>query len=100
MTMAVAMLLEWPGVTLDQYDAVVRDLDLNGKTYQGGLFHVAGATDSGVRVVDVWESETAFQAFAEAKLMATLARHGVQPPQVSAWPVHNTLTPTGPVHGT
>jgi hypothetical protein len=30
--------------------------------------------------------------------MAALAKNGVQPPQVSAWPVHNTLTPAGPVH--
>lgn len=97
--MAIAMLLEWPGVTLDQYDAVIRDLDLGGKAYQGGIFHVAGATEHGIRAVDVWESEAAFNAFAEAKLLATLAKHGIQPPQVSAWPVHNTLTPTGPVHG-
>jgi hypothetical protein len=52
--MAVAMLLEWPGVTLEQYDAVVRDLDLGGKAGPGGIFHVAGPGEGGLRVVDVW----------------------------------------------
>jgi hypothetical protein len=95
--MAVAFLLEWPGVTLDQYEAVVQDLDLGGKTYPGGIFHVAGPTESGLRVVDVWESEEAFGAF-QPKLVAALQKNGVQPPQVQAWPVHATLTPSGPVH--
>src|SRR5437764_1369145 len=45
--MAVAMLLEWPGATIEQYDAVIRDLDLGGKSYRGGIFHVAGPAEGG-----------------------------------------------------
>jgi hypothetical protein len=97
--MAVAMLLEWSGVTLDQYDAVIRDLELGGRAYPGGIFHVAGPTESGIRVVDVWESQEAFNGFLQARLAAALRKNGVQPPQVQVWPVHNTLTPSGPVHG-
>src|SRR5438876_676633 len=40
--MAVAMLLDFPKATLDQYDRVLSRLDLKGKTYKGGLFHVCG----------------------------------------------------------
>jgi hypothetical protein len=97
--MAVAMLQDFPGETLERYDAVVRDLELGGVSAPGQLFHMAGATEGGLRVVDVWASEAAFQAFAAGKLMAVLARHGIQPPQVQAWPIHQTLTPTGPIHG-
>ena len=94
--MAVAMLLEWPGVTIEQYDAVIRDLDLGGKSYRGGVFHVAGPAEGGVRVVDVWESQEAFDRSLQEKLGAVLQRNGIQAPQVTAWPVHNTLTPSGP----
>jgi hypothetical protein len=91
--MAIAMLLEWPGMTQDQYDAVIQDLDLGGKAYQGGIFHVAGPMEGGWRVVDVWESQAAFDTFMQQKLGAALQKNGLQPPQVKVWPVHNTLTP-------
>ena len=57
--MALAFLLEFPGVTQEQYDKVLEKLQLGGKTYQGGIFHVAGPMEGGWRVVDVWESEEA-----------------------------------------
>lgn len=91
--MAIAILLEWPGVTQQQYDAVVEDMHLGGKPYKGGIFHVAGPTDSGGwRIVDVWESQEAFDAFAQALLMPITQKHNVPPPNVSVWPVHNTLS--------
>jgi hypothetical protein len=91
--MAVAMVLEWPGVTVEQYDAVMDDLGLGGKPYKGGIFHVAGPIEGGWRVVDVWESQEAFDTFLQQKLGAVLQKNGLQPPQVQLWPVHNTLTP-------
>jgi len=94
--MAIAMLLEFEGGTLEQYDAILRDLELGGRSYKGGIFHVAGLADGGVRIVDVWESQEAFDAFMGDKLGAALQKHNIQPPKVSAWPVHNTLTPSGP----
>ena len=32
---------------------------------EGSIFHTAGQGENGFRVVDVWESEEAFQAFGE-----------------------------------
>lgn len=89
--MAVAMLMEFPGVTREQYDAVIEELNLGGRPGAGGIFHVAGPTETGWRVVDVWESEDAFDVFFRGKLDSALQNAGVQPPHVSAWPVHNTL---------
>jgi hypothetical protein len=95
--MAVAMLIEFPGGNLSQYDRVLSRLNLKGRPYKGGLFHVAGATDDGVRVVDVWESQAAFDTFLEEKLGAALEAEGLEPPQVSSWEVHNSLTLAGPL---
>jgi hypothetical protein len=91
--MRIAYLLEWPGVTQEQYDAVVEDLELGGKAAPGGVFHVAGPTEGGWRVVDVWESPEIFDAFLNTRLGPVLAKNNLNPPQVSAWPVHNTLAP-------
>ena len=37
--MAVALVLEFKGATLDQFDQVVEAMDLGGKTAPGGLSH-------------------------------------------------------------
>jgi hypothetical protein len=95
--MAVAILIEFPGSTVKQYDRILARLDLNGRTYKGGLFHVAGATEDGLRVLDVWESQAAFDAFFKDKLGAALEAEGLGEPTISTWPVHATLTPNGPL---
>ena len=59
--MAVAIIIDFKGGTLDQYDEVVEKMDLGGKTAPGGLFHWACKTDDGFRVVDVWEDRAEFE---------------------------------------
>jgi hypothetical protein len=85
--------MEWQGVTQAQYDAVLEELGLTHKTPPGGVFHVAGPTDGGWRVVDVWESPEIFEAFLQTRLGPVLQHNNVPPPNVSAWPVHNTMVP-------
>ncbi|MBL8552540.1 MAG: hypothetical protein JNJ73_21310 [Hyphomonadaceae bacterium] len=68
--MAVVTVLEAPGVTQAQYDRCVEIIS-KGKGLKsladwpvpGILMHSASVTPTGLRVVDVWESEAAFQAF-------------------------------------
>jgi hypothetical protein len=40
--MATVMLMEWPGVTTEQYNSVMGMLGLDAKLPVGALFHVAG----------------------------------------------------------
>jgi hypothetical protein len=56
------------------------------------ISHVAGPGPNGWTVIDVWESEAAFQAFVETRLGAALAEAtGGQPPAIEpvVIPVHN-----------
>jgi hypothetical protein len=86
--MAVAFILDFPGGTLEQYDAVVEKMDLGGRLAPGGLFHAAGATDTGVRVCDVWESEEVFQQFAESKIGPITAEAGLPQPEIRSFEVN------------
>jgi hypothetical protein len=61
--MAIGVILEVPGGNQQQYDQIMKDLDLKGKLPDGGLCHFAGPMDGGWRVVDVWESKEAFERF-------------------------------------
>ena len=51
--MAVAMFMHWPGVTSDQYDAVMARLGLDANPAAGGVHHEAALTDEGLEVCDV-----------------------------------------------
>lgn len=70
--MPIVMIHESPGGTREQYEKVGarltdgRGLDsIENWPVDGILSHVAGPTDDGWRVVDVWESEDAFKRFGE-----------------------------------
>ena len=93
--MAVAFLLEIPGFTPEQSAAVLHELGLDKNPAAGQIFHLEGPMDGGMRVVDVWESPEAFQAFVQERLAAAFQKVGftfpadMQPKAV--WPVTGIL---------
>jgi len=89
--MAIGIVIEIPGGTQEQYDKVMEKMRLDINPAEGGICHVAGPTDRGWRVVDVWESEEAFQKFFDTKLGKALKEAGVPPLQPSFFPVHNSI---------
>jgi hypothetical protein len=90
--MAIAALMEFPVGTVEQYDAVIAEMNLGGKPGPGGIFHVAGPTpDGGIRIVDVWESQEALEKFAGEQIMPITQKHGIEAPKVTVWPVHGML---------
>jgi hypothetical protein len=93
--MAVAVILDFAGGTLDQYDQVIAKMGFapNGAGAPGGLFHWVAETDEGIRVTDVWESQSAFEQFAAESIGPITQEVGVPgPPRTTVVPVHNTLT--------
>ena len=57
--MAVAVVIELPGATLDQYDQSLVKMGFTpeGAWAPAGLFHWVTATDDGIRITDVWRSK-------------------------------------------
>jgi hypothetical protein len=93
--MAVAVVQEFDGGTLEQYDQIVSALGLTpgGPGVPGGLFHWATAVDGGIRVTDVWESIEQFQTFAQERIGPLAAQAGISsPPRITVYEVHNYLT--------
>lgn len=92
--MAVAMFMEWDGLTPEQYESARKLVNWESEVAPGGLFHVAAFTDRGLRVVDVWESAEAFQAFAAERLMPGVQQFGITgEPRVEIHPVHAIFAP-------
>lgn len=83
----VVVQFNFPNVSLQQYDGVWNDLRASGNAHPKGLIsHVGAATpDGGLLVVDIWESEDAFNEFGKT-LMPLIAKNEFPmiPPKVFA----------------
>ena len=96
--MAIGVIFDFPGATIDQYEEVARALNKGQplrslSEWPGGgcLAHVAGTTPEGIRVVDVWESPEKFQAFGEV-MMPLAQKAGIQLTEPTVFPVHNFVS--------
>jgi quinol monooxygenase YgiN len=89
--MALAFLADFPGATQAQFAQV--DQKLGRQAPPGLLYHVDGPIEGGWRVVDVWESQEAFDKFFQEKLGQALQEAGLALPQPQAWPAERIVKP-------
>lgn len=100
--MAVGFTITFDGIDKDQYEAVMgkANLDLRSpgnpnaadKWPDGIISHVAGASPTGWCVVDVWESQGAFDQFFADRLGPALQNAGLPQPNVTSFEVYNSHT--------
>jgi hypothetical protein len=94
--MTVAVQLDFQGATLEQYDQVCKLMGLTpkGPGPAGAIFSFATLTDSGLRVVDVWESREQFDTFAREQIGPLSQQVGLPGrPEIQFFEVHNYFTP-------
>jgi hypothetical protein len=86
--MALAMLSEIPDLTRDEYEAVVKQVNASGSP-AGALFHAAGPIAGGYRVIEVWETPEAAEAFYGSELLRrATATLSTRPKVIMTWPVY------------
>ena len=92
--MPVAIEMDFPGATLEQYDQILEKMGLEpgGSTPDGAIFHWVTQTPQGVRIVDVWETQEAFDKFAEEQIGPYSQEVGLPEPKVEFVEVYNYLT--------
>jgi hypothetical protein len=95
--MPIGVQLDFPGGREEQYDAIRRRGDAGGATPPDGLvLHVSGPTADGWRVIAVWDTREAFDAFASGplrRLSREVGRIGTgAEPIVTEFAVHDVLT--------
>jgi hypothetical protein len=95
---AIVAVFQSPSLTQERYEESVRKLTGGSDRMEspadwpveGLLAHIAGQGENGFRVVDVWESEEAFQRFGET-LMPILHEIGVDgEPEI--YPAHTFVS--------
>lgn len=93
--MPVAVIMDFAGATAPQYDQVIEKMGFSpgGKGAPGGLFHWVTETDSGLRIVDVWETREQYESFANDQIGPISQEVGFAgPPEVHFHDIHNYLT--------
>jgi hypothetical protein len=93
--MSVALVLDFPGGTKEQYDDVVERMQLGGHMAPGGQVHVAGSHDGDWRVVDVWETLEHFERFRDEQIVPHSQAAGLRPPQVRMVEVDDEMADDG-----
>ena len=86
-TMAFAILAEIPDLTREQYELVVRKVNESGSP-AGALFHAGGPIEGGYRIVEVWETREAADAFYGSALLADAAAASPPPKIIMTWPIY------------
>jgi hypothetical protein len=80
--MAIAVVIDLPGVTAERHDALVaaRGLtDQPASAVPGLIFHASGPMATGWRVIDVREDEAAMARFQRQRLGPAVAQIGGMP---------------------
>ncbi|HEU4978159.1 MAG TPA: hypothetical protein VFT42_04635 [Solirubrobacteraceae bacterium] len=70
--MATRIQLDFATLGLDDYERVCEALNFPADWPQGLLAHGSAEADGHLRVVDVWESASAFDAFVGSRLMPAI----------------------------
>lgn len=97
--MAVGVILDFAGGSADQHDRVIDKMDPGGRVAEHAIFHVAGPFGGGWRVVDVWGSPAAFQAFAESQIGPLAGAEGLPEPRIETFEVAEQFDERGGSNG-
>ena len=90
--MAITAIFESPGISQQQYDQALKDLEAAGLgSPNGRIHHQAAVLETGLFIVDIWESEEALGKFSEG-LMPILVGTGATPAEPRILQTYNTLT--------
>jgi hypothetical protein len=89
--MPIGALFEADGFAQADYEAVLARV--GEEPPEGCLVHIAGPTESGWRVIEVWTSEDDQQRFQEGRLNPAFDAAGTRRVGPSFFSVHNVLPP-------
>lgn len=88
--MAIVVIDQAPGVTAEQYEAMLRKFDSNANP-PGQIARLAGPFEGGWRVISVWESQEAYEAFRRNQLTPAIQQMGITRDQLQIAPLHSVM---------
>lgn len=93
--MATRIQLDFANLGLDDYERICEELNFPSDWPEGLLAHGSAEADGHLRVVDVWESASAFEGFVEKRLrpaVGSVLGDRAEPPERSDAELHSFYT--------
>jgi hypothetical protein len=94
--MTIAVIQDFEGATLEQYDSVIDKMSITpGGEHSdpGCFFHWVTRTDTGIRVVDVWQTREQFDSWIADQVVPNALEAGFpKPPHNTFHEVHAYFT--------
>lgn len=86
----ICRIYDVPGGTLEQYDNVDQRIEerMGTDAPEGAHLHIAGKTDGGFRVIEVWDSPEHIDRFMESGLGEALQEFEIPEPTITDFEVH------------
>src|SRR4051794_24046980 len=98
--MAIAVEIQLPGVTAEQYEQMLGALGPSMAQTSGFLAHAGGPITGGWRIAEIWNSEKEFAQFTQDKVAPLAKATGMSVPTPRIEPLHRLLTPVLGTEGT
>ena len=92
--MAAVLFMRVPELSLERYDLMMAELELDANPPPGAILHIATEAVGSVNVCEVWQTAEAAESFVERRLRDALAADRVKEPlSYRIEPLHNLFAP-------
>ena len=90
----VVMTMNVEGLTHKEFRAILDEMGVEARPEPGIYQHISHSTETGFRIIEVWESQEGFEEFAERRLKPAIIKLGIQrETTISFQPLHNFFGP-------
>jgi quinol monooxygenase YgiN len=90
----VVMTMNVTGLTREEFRAILDEMGVEARPEPGLYEHISHATETGFRIIELWESQRGFEEFAERRLKPAITKLGIQrDTHIAFEPLHNWFGP-------
>ena len=90
----VVMTMNVRGLTDEEFRAILDEMEVERRPEPGIYQHISHPTETGFRIIEVWESQGGFENFFERRLMPAIGRLRIQrETHIVFEPLHNFFGP-------
>ena len=74
----VVMTMNVKGMNHEEFRAILDEIGVEARPEAGIYQHISHETETGFRIIEIWESQQGFEEFAERRLKPAVAKLGIQ----------------------
>src|SRR5262245_27814124 len=90
----VVMTMNVTGLTHKEFRAILDEMGVEARPESGIYQHISHTTETGFRIIEVWDSQKGFEEFAERRLKPAITKLGIERETTIVFqPLHNFFGP-------